>query len=257
MADDARQHRIDSRLLLLLLLVHLVGSVRYLLMDVFERVAFRRYQPAATAAAVSLAVLVVHDDGMGGHDKVRVVRVAVDEALRLCLDDQEICSATSDAGQSETVPGAEPAAGLDRFLEMGLENRQVVRMAQFLDGTREEGFFAEVGTVGQRDSGDVDGHNFATRVQFGGELLDDGSSGRDDGRRRHFLRRRNPPGDTDEAVLRISSAGAASHRGQGHFQVGSLQTHSGRRRSCCCCSAVSLGLVAAAAWITWIRLEDG
>ena len=110
--------------------------------------------------------------------------VAVNETFRLCLNDEETSAVMrqcrSTTSQSETISRTEPAARLEGFLKMALENKQVVRVAQFLNSTRDEGVFVEIGTVGGRNSSDINGHNFATRVQFGGKLLDDGTTSRND-----------------------------------------------------------------------------
>ena len=92
-----------------------IHPIQQLALAVLKRVGCHQHHP--------VVLFVVDDDGMGGHDEIRLVRVDVDEPFRLCLDDDEpspssssIVGRRSAARQSDAVPRTEATARLHRIL---------------------------------------------------------------------------------------------------------------------------------------------
>ena len=88
-ADDARQDWIAS----LLTDGRSIRSSNRLMMAlaVLKRVGRHQHHP--------VVLFVVDDDGMGGHDEIRLVRVDVDEPFRLCVDDDKPSPSSSIVGR--------------------------------------------------------------------------------------------------------------------------------------------------------------
>ena len=94
-----------------------IHPIQQLALAVLKRVGCHQHHP--------VVLFVVDDDGMGGHDEIRLVRVDVDEPFRLCVDDDEpspsssIVGRRSAARQSEQPPPdsrTEATVRLHRFL---------------------------------------------------------------------------------------------------------------------------------------------